>query len=367
MRFLNLKTIDKYLIRNYLSTFFFSLLICTLISVAIDFSDKVQTFIEKPCTLKNVVVDYYFGFMGYISGLLMPMYTLIAVVFFTSRLAFNSEILSILNAGVSFSRLLKPYLIAGSIVALMHGTLNHFVIPHFNKSRLWFEHTFVWTDQDKGKTANVHMLIASDTKAYVRGYNKSSKTANGLRIEKFTGNKITSILEAENAAWKSDSISSRWQLTNYSIRTFDGLHEHYMRSNTPLDTMINLTPQDFVFYDNQNQELTTPELNDAIERDRGRGLPSTKSYEIEKQRRTADAFTNIIVTIIGLAVAGRKVRGGMGLHLAIGIGIGALFILLSKFAVSFASSGSLPVVVGMWIPNIIFSVVALVLVRGAQK
>ncbi len=363
--FLKIKTLDRYLIRNYLSTFFFALLICTLISVAIDFSDKVQTFIEKPATLKNILVDYYFGFIGHISGLLMPMYTLIAVVFFTSRLAFNAEILSILNAGVSFRRLLKPYLIAGGMVALLHGTLNHFIIPRFNKSRLWFEHTFVWTDQDKGRTSNVHILLAKDTKAYVRGYNKSSQTANGLRIEKFNGHDIVSIMEAENASWKPDS--SRWRLTNYSVRTFDGLREHYTRSAMPLDTFINLTPDDFVFYENQNQELTTPELNDAIARDRARGLPTTKSYEIEKQRRTADAFTNIIVTIIGLAVAGRKVRGGMGLHLAIAIGIGAVFILMSKFAVSFASSGSLPVVVGMWVPNAVFGVVALLLISRAQK
>lgn len=363
---LKFKVLDKYFIRQYLSTFFFSLLICTLISVAIDFSDKVKQFIEKPCTFTQIVFDYYTGFILHMAGLLLPLYTLIAVVFFTSRLAFNSEILSVLNAGVSFQRLLKPYLIVGSAVAVMHLSLNHFIIPQFNKSRLLFERTYVWTTgQDKGKTSNVHFLVAPDTKVFIRGYNKNNNSASGLRLEKFAGSRIISILEADNASWKSEP--NRWQLNNYSIRTFDGLHEQYHKFTAPLDTAINLSPQDFTWYHNQNEEMTSAELLSAIGRDRSRGLSNSRQYEIEFHRRTADAFTNIILTIIGLAVAGRKVRGGMGLHLAVGIGIGAGFILLSKFAVSFAASGTVPIILGMWIPNIIFLAIAFWLAGKAQK
>lgn len=364
--FLKIKVLDAYLIKKYFSTFFFSLLICTLISVAIDFSDKIKSFIEKPCTAKEIIVDYYFGFILHMAGLLLPLYTLIAVIFFTSRLAFNSEILSILNAGVSFNRLLRPYLIVGSAIAALHLSLNHIVIPQFNKSRLKFERTYVWTTgQDKGKTSNVHFLVAPDTKVFIRGYNKNSKTASGLRLEKFEGNRVISILEADNAAWKAEP--NRWQINNYSVRTFDGLRERYSKFAAPLDTAINLSPQDFIWYNNQNEEMTTAELQDAMGRDRSRGLSNSKRYAVEIYRRTADAFTIIILTIIGLAVAGRKVRGGMGLHLAVGIGIGAGFILLSKFAVSFATSGSVPIILGMWIPNIIFMAVAVWLVGRAQK
>lgn len=363
---LKIKVIDNYLIRKYFSTFFFSLLICTLISVAIDFSDKVKHFIEKPCTLKQIVIDYYLGFILHMAGLLLPLYTLIAVVFFSSRLAFNSEILSIFNAGVSFGRLLKPYLIVGGAIAVIHLSLNHFMIPQFNKSRLLFERTFVWTTgQDKGKTSNVHFLVAPDTKVFIRGYNKNNKSASGLRLEKFKGSRIISILEADNASWKSEP--DRWQLTNYSIRSFDGLREQYKKFNTPLDTAINLSPEDFTWYHNQNEEMTSTELLQAIARDQSRGLSNSRQYEIEFHRRTADAFTNIILTIIGLAVAGRKVRGGMGLHLAVGIGIGAGFIVISKFAISFAASGSLPIMLGMWAPNIFFLAVAFWLVGKAQK
>lgn len=360
-----LTTLDRYLIRKYLSTFFFSLLICTLISMAIDFSDKVKSFIEKPCTFKEIMVDYYVGFVLNMAGLLLPLYTLIAVVFFTSRLAFNSEILSILNAGVSFGRIMRPYLLAGAVVALLHGTLNHFLIPVANKSRLKFERTYVWTEQEKGKKSNVHFLVSPDTKVYIQGYDKTRQTATGLRLEKFRGSRLVSILDAQSAAWKGDP--DRWELNSYSIRSFDGLREKYQRFNTALDTAINLVPQDFIWYQNQNEEMTTVELREAIARDRSRGLLTSRNYEIELHRRTADAFTSLILTIIGLAIAGRKVRGGMGLHLAIGIGIGAMYILLSKFAVSFAASGSVPVMFGMWIPNIIFTIVALWLIKIAQK
>lgn len=360
---LNLKVLDKYFIRQYLTTVLFSLMICTLITVAIDFSDKVQSIIEKPCTTKDVLA-YYVGFTLHMAGLLMPLYTLIAVVFFTSRLAFNSEILSVLNAGVSFGRLMRPYLIAGGIVVSAHLLLNHLVIPYTNVWKLYFENTFVWTDQEKGRSSNVHFLVAPDTKVYIRGYNKGNQSGSGLRMEKFADNRVSSILEAENMKWKADK--QRWEISNYSVRTFNGLRESFKRYTTPIDTAINLTPQDFIYYQNQNQAMTTGQLVSAIDRDMSRGI-ANRSYEIEMQRRTADAFTNLILTIIGLAVAGRKVRGGMGLHLALGIGIGASFILLSKFAVSFAVSGSVPVLIGMWIPNLFFAAVAVWLVSRAQK
>jgi lipopolysaccharide export system permease protein len=360
-----LTTLDRYIIRQYLSTFFFSVLICSMISMAIDFSDKVRNFIEGTCTLKDILLDYYPGFVLHMTGLLMPMYTLIAVVFFTSRLAFNSEILSILNAGVGFGRLLRPYLIAGGVIALLHLTMGHYLIPKMNQKRLLFERTFVWTDKQQVKSSNIHFMVAPDVKAYVKGYDKNAQRISTLRLQQFEGHTIKSILEADNVVWKADK--QKWEFPAYSVRTFDGLTEHYQRYTTPVDTIINLSPQDFVFYHNQNEEMTSLELLAAIDRDKARGFSNSRVFSIELYRRTADAFTNIILTIIGLAVAGRKVRGGMGLHLAVAIGIGAVFILIQKFSVSFATSGNVPVWLGMWIPNLIFMAVALWLVSRAQK
>lgn len=360
-----LTTLDKYIIGKYLSTFFFAILICSMISMAIDFSDKVRTFIESACTLKNILIDYYPGFVLHMTGLLMPMYVLITVVFFTSRLAFNSEILSVLNAGVSFQRLMRPYLIAAGFITVLHLALSHYFIPIKNQSRLWFERTFVWTDKQQVKSSNIHFMMGPTTKAYIKGYDSKAKRISTLRMQELDGSTITSILEADNVVWKEET--QKWTLQSYAVRNFDGLKEQYHRYTTPLDTNINLAPQDFIFYHNQNEEMTSVALNNAIERDRSRGFSNTRLYSIELYRRFADAFTNIILTVIGLAVAGRKVRGGMGLHLAIAIGIGFVFILLQKFAISFASSGNVPVGLGMWLPNIAFTLVAAWLVLRAQK
>ena len=366
LKLLRFKVLDAYIIQKYLGTFFFTMMIFTMLSMAFDFSDKIQTFIEGPVTLKNILIDYYPGFVLHISGLIMPIYTMIAVVFFTSRLAFNAEILSILNAGVSFQRLLRPYLIAGGFIALFHLSLSHFLIPQFNKSRLWFEHTFVWKDQLKVKNSSVHVLLAPDTKAFIRSYNKDEMKISGLRLEHFEGRIVSSILEAENAIWKPEL--KKWQLQNYRIRNIDGLRESLQQPRGPIDTTLNLFPEDFVYYHNQNEEMTTPELYAAIRRDESRGLTtSSKAYRIEMSRRTADAFTNLILTIIGLALAGRKSRGGMGLHLALAIGIGCAFVLLSKFSNSFAAGGVLAPEVAMWIPNMVFMLIALYLAMRAQK
>lgn len=361
---MKIKVLDQYIIKKYLSTFFFAALILTMITVPIDLSDKIQSFIEKPCT-KLEILKYYAGFVLHMTALLLPLYTLIAVVFFTSRMAFDAEILSILNAGVSFNRMLRPYLIAGGVVMCLHLFLNHFAAPTMNKVRHWFERTYVWTDQEKSRSSNVHFLVGEGKKVFIRGYNKAGKTASGLKLEHFDGNRIISILDAENA--KFDTATGKWQLTNWTIRKFDdGIRESISKHIEPLDTAINLLPEDFIFFNNQNEELTTAQLLKSIERDKSRGI-ADKSYEIELHRRTADAVTSLILTIIGLAVAGRKVRGGMGLHLALAIGVGALFVLMSKFAVSFASSGTVPVVVGMWLPNLAFFGVAVWLVVRAQK
>lgn len=358
-------TLDRYLIKKYLSTFFFSVLICSMISMAIDFSDKVRSFIESPCTVSNILLDYYPGFVLHMTGLLMPMYTLIAVVFFTSRLAFNSEILSILNAGVGFWRIVRPYMIAAGVIMALHLAMGHYLIPKMNQKRLWFERTFVWTDKQQVMTGNIHFMVGPDTKAYIRGYDHKSMRISTLRLQKMEGHHLKTILEADNVVWKEDV--QKWRFPSYTVRQFDGLKERYTRYTTAVDTVINLAPQDFIFYHNQNEEMTSGELSEAVERDRSRGFSNSKLYSIELYRRTADAFTNIILTIIGLAVAGRKVRGGMGLHLAIAIGIGAIFILVQKFSISFATSGNVPVLLGMWLPNLFFGLFALFLVARAQK
>lgn len=361
-----LKQLDKYIIKKYLLTFLFTLLLFTVISCVIDFSDKVEDFIEEPVTKMQIIQEYYLNYIPYINGLLTPLYALIAVIFFTSRLAYNSEIISILNAGVSFRRLLVPYLVAASIIAGFHMLANHYVIPKGNKERLDFEHTYIWKYSDKGKTNDVHLFLAPNEKVYIKYYRKRDTTARDFRIEKFEENKLVYTLKAQRAKWLSEP--NNWRLIDYEIRTFDGRKEEIVfGKGETLDTAINITPQDFVRYANQKEMMDTPELQEFIDIEKSRGVGNTKVFEVEKHRRTAEPFTIIILTLIGVSVAARKVRGGMGLHLALGVAVGACYIFLSKFSITFATNESLSPLLGVWIPNIIFTTIAIILVAKAQK
>ncbi len=361
-----LKKLDQYIIRKFLSTFFFTVLIFTMISGIIDFSEKVEKFIEEPITKKEIYIDYYPNFLLYIDGLLWPLFTLIAVIFFTSRMAYNSEIISIFNAGVSFPRLMRPYLAAATLIAGLHFVGNHYFIPKGNKTRLDIVHTYIWRDNDKGKTQDVHMFLSPDTKVYINYYRKRDSTARKFRLEKFDGNELAYLLKANTAEWIGPP--NRWKLRNYEIRTFDGMEEELIVGNgKEIDTTLALTPADFVDYKEQHTMMTSAELREYISNQKARGVGNTQKYEIELHRRSAEPFTIYILTIIGMAIAARKVRGGIGLHLAMGIGIGALYIFFSRFAIVFATGQAIPILLGIWLPNIIFSAVAALLVKNAQK
>ena len=360
------KKIDLYIIKNYLKTFLFTVLIFTLISIVIDFSDKVNDFIEEPVTQKQIWIDYYLNFVLFINGLLLPLYALIAVIFFTSRMAYNSEIISILNAGVSFRRLMLPYLVAASVITAFHMFANHYLIPIGNKTRLDFEHKYIWKYSDEGKTNDVHLFIGPETKVYIKYYRKRDTTGTDFRIEKVEDNKLTYLLKAKRAEWIGEP--NQWRLRNYEIRTFDGLKESIViGTGQELDTMLNMRPEDFIRYQNHKDMMNSPDLQAFIDSERKRGIGNTKAYEIEKHRRTSEPFTILILTIIGMSVASRKVRGGMGLHLAIGVAIGATFVFLSRFSTVFATNENLSPLLGVWLPNIIFMIIALVLVSRAQK
>lgn len=362
-----MKKIDKYIIFTYWRTFLFVCLALSMIAMVIDYSEKVEEFIDEPLlTNHEIIFDYYLNFILWINGLLWPMFSLIAVIFFTSRLANNSEIISILNAGVSFNRMMRPYLIAGGTIALLHFAGNHFFIPRGNKIKLDFEHTYVWKESDKGKTRDIHMFIGPGEKAFVRYYRKKDTTLVDFRLEGFEGNQMKWMLKARSVEWKGEP--DHWLIRGYEIRKFDGMKETLINGEgKTIDTTLNLHPSDFVRYTNQKEMLTTPELLQFIAKEKERGLTNTRMYQIEVYRRSADPLAIIILTIIGMAVAARKVRGGMGLHLAMGIVLSAVFIFLSRLSITFATSEGMPALLGVWLPNIIFAVVAAVLVRKAQK
>ena len=361
-----LKKIDQYIIGKFLRTFFFTVLIFTMISVVIDFAEKVEKFIEEPITTYEIVFGYYPNFVLNIIGILWPLFTLIAVIFFTSRMAYSSEIISIFNAGVSFRRLMYPYFVGALIISLLHLGGNHYLIPEGNKTRLDLTYKYLHKNDDKGKTQDVHLFLSPDTKVFIHNFYKLQSRANKFRLEQFKDHQLVYLLKANTAKWIEEE--QKWKLINYEIRTFDERGESLLVGNgKEIDTTLNLTPQDFVDYKEQHTMMTTPELKEYINYLNSRGAGNTKKYESELYRRTAAAFTNFILTVIGLAIAARKVRGGRGVQLALGMGLCAIFMFLSQFSIVFAMGNIFPPFFGIWMPNIVFSLIAVYLVMKAQK
>jgi lipopolysaccharide export system permease protein len=361
-----LKILDRYIIKKFLSTFFFVVLIFSMIAVVIDFSQNVEEFIDEKLGAWQVFREYYLNFIFFINGLLWPLFAMISVIFFTSRMAYNSEIISILNAGVSFRRFIRPYLIGAGLLASLHLLLNHVIIPVSNKTRLDFFHAYIMKESDKGNTRDVHMFIDPHTKIYVRDYFKRDSFARNFRLERIDSNRLTSYIEADEARW--DNKAKKWKLSNYEIHSFDGIKERIVvGGREKLDTSFLLTPDDFVRYDDTREKIPSARLSKFIAEERRRGVGNTKGYEIELYRRTADPVTIIIVTLIGVSLASRKIRGGMGLHLALGIVLGAVFVFVAKFSITFATNEALPAWLGVWIPNIFFGAVATWLVGKAQR
>lgn len=360
------KTLDKYIIKKFLGTFFFSVLLFSLISVVMSFSEKVNKFLDHNLSAEVVLKEYYIHFIPYINALLWPLFSLIAVVFFTSRLARNSEVISALNAGMSFTRFLRPYLIGAFFLATVHFVANHFIIPKGNKTMLTFENKYFYPNNDETKRHNIHMFLDAESKIYLKNFRKGDTIGRDFRLEKFQDNEIVYLLEASTIKWKGKP--DKWEIRNYSIQEFDDEEESLiLNEKTPLDTSFAFTPWDLERYSNQKEMMTTPELQAFIANEKRRGLGATRKMQVEMHRRTADPITIIILTIIGAAIAARKIRGGMGLHLAMGIAIGALFIVMSQFSLTFANNLNVSSSFAVWIPNILFGIASIILVIKAQK
>lgn len=362
-----LTILDRYIIKKYLGTFFFSCFLITMASIVIDFSSKINKFIDKDLTFKEILVDYYLNFIPWINGLLWPLFALISVVFFTSRLARNTEIIPMLGSGISFNRLVVPYLISSSLIAgaLWYGT--NYLIPITTKHKNEFEAEYLSRSKKQNLSNNIHFFISPDAKIFIKHYKNRDSTAQNFRLENYNSQGVlTNLIQADKISFKE--LPDIWTLEKYVKRGFDDMEESIvLMESEKLDTALNFKPSDFVHYTKQMEMMTTTELKDYINVEESRGLDNTKKYHIELQRRMADPFTIIIMTLIGMAVASKKVRGGMGLHLAMGVVIGSAYVLLSKFSKTFAENLSVSAEIGMWAPNLVFALIAIVLIFRAQK
>ena len=358
--------LDRYIIKKYFVSFFFSALMFTVIAVVIDFSDKVEKFLEHDLPVTAIIGDYYLNFIPYINGILWPLFALMAVIFFTSRLAKNSEIIAALSAGMSFRRFLRPYLIAGGTIALIHLFGSHYFIPMGNKTYIEFENTYIHPKNQRLKTENIHIFLSADSKIFIRNYRSRDTSMRGVFLEQFDGQELVRLIKADRMKWLGPP--SRWQISDYEDRVFgDQDARLVINRKATLDTSLSLLPNDFIRYTNQKEMMTSAELKEFIAYENAKGLDKGKKMITELHRRSADPYTILILTIIGAVVAARKVRGGVGLHLAIGVTIGALYIVMSRFSTTFANQLDLPAGVAVWVPNMIFTLVALLLLRKAQK
>lgn len=364
IKLLRLKIIDAYIIGKFLGTFFLAIALILTIAVVFDISEKIDDFIENGASLKKVIFEYYLNFIPYFAVLFSSLFTFISVIYFTSRMAYNTEIIAILNSGMSFRRLLRPYLISATVIALFSFLLNDLVIPDSNKVKLAFEEEYIHNRPVKFKTKNFHRQIEPGIYVYLENYSTISKVGYNFSIEKFEDGKLVSKLMADQIRW--DTAKSKWSLRRYYIRDIDGLNETLTKGRIK-DTIINIRPEDFSRRISVVETMNLNELDQFIKQQEMQGETNVKAYQIERHKRIAFPFSTFILTFIGVAVSSRKVRGGIGFQIATGVVISFSYILFMQFSTQFSIGGLLPVALAAWLPNIIFLGVALILFRMAPK
>lgn len=351
-----LKRLDWYILKRFIGTFFYAIMILAVIASVIDYTEKVEDFVKKDVPTAEIL-EYFKNFIPHITALLFPLFIFIATIFFTSKLAYKSEIIAILASGVSFQRFMRPYVIGGVLLSLLSYFANHYIVPAANKGRIAFEDKYLHynpTSSDK----NIHLRLRKDLYVYLQNYDFISNTGNRFTAETIDGVNMTKKIMADRISY--DSVSNTWKLYNVRIRTNDSLTEHF-ETVAEMEQKYPFTPEDLQEDEAIKDALTTPELNKYIEREKLRGRETLSFFYVEKYRRTAQPVAAFILTIIGACIASRKVRGGSGLHLAMGIIISATYIMALQLTNTYATKAGLDPLLAVWIPNIIYGALAIYL------
>jgi lipopolysaccharide export system permease protein len=363
---LRLKKIDKYIMKKFIVTFFIALLLIIGIVIIFDISEKVDDFVEKKAPLHAIIFDYYVNFVPYFMNMFSPLFVFITVIFFTSRMAANSEIIAILSCGVSFHRMMYPYMLSALLIALLSLGLNLWVIPRANTVRVKFEAQYTKVNRKALSSRDVHYQLNPGEFVYVESFSSWNNTAYNFSLEKIEDNQLIEKITAETAVW--DSTFGGWKLKKYFVRDYnpEGLADK-VTFGTEKDTVLNLTVTDF--YRNKKTVETLPigSLNQLIKIQKSRGDANVMYAQIEKQTRLALPFSAFILTIIGVSLSSRKRRGGIGLNIGLGIALSFTYILFLRFSQMFVYSDTLPPALALWLPNFIFAIIAGVLYWRACK
>lgn len=358
------RKLDWYIFRRFILTFFFAMLLIIGIVIIFDISEKIDDFVANEAPLKDIVFYYYLNFVPYFINMFSPLFVFITVIFFTSRLAADSEIIAILSGGVSYHRMMVPYLAAAALIALLSLGLNLYIIPQANQTRLGFENKYV-KQRNTFNNDNVHYQIAPGEFVFVKSFSSWNKTAYNFTLESFDGNRLKSKLSAEAASW--DTTEACWHLRKYVLREYSNSLNETVRVGEQLDTAIALTVDDFYRNEKTVETLSYRNLKKLISTQKMRGDANVMFAEIELQRRWALPFSALILTIMGVSLSSKKKRGGIGWNIAVGIALAFSYILFLRFSEMFVYTGTLPPYVALWLPNVLFTIIAAVLYRIAPK
>ncbi|WP_159522539.1 LptF/LptG family permease [Sunxiuqinia indica] len=362
MKISGLKTIDFYIIKKFLGTFFYAIALIISIAMVFDISENLDEFISKDAPLNAIVFDYYMNFIPFFANLFSSLFTFIAVIYFTSKMAYNSEIIAILSSGVSYRRLMLPYMVGAFIIALFSYTLGNYIIPPSNKKRIDFRNTYIDSNRSYNER-NIHRQISPGVYIYISSYNTSSDVGHRFTIEEFAEGKLKSKLQADYVKW--DREEKKWVIHNYVIRDFDG-YEETLTTGTKMDSTLNMSPEDYRVVKNIVETMTLPKLNEEIKDMKLRGV-NTLEFEIEKHKRLSGPFSAFILTLIGASLASRKVKGGIGFHLGLGILLVFTYIMFMQISTVFALSGAVSPLLAAWIPNMIFGALAAYLYKMGSR
>jgi lipopolysaccharide export system permease protein len=362
---LKLKLIDIYIIRKFLGTFFFALALILIIAVVFDFAEKIDNFMEKHAPVQAIIFDYYMNFIPYFAMLFAPLFVFISVIFFTSKMAINTEIIAILNSGMSFRRMMWPYFISSFLIAVFTFLLTNFVIPKANLTRMDFEDKYYRSSSRKVTVENIHRQVYPNIYVYMSTYNPLSRRGQNFTIEKFSDSgRLVSKLSA--AAVTYDTSKNKWKAINYYLREINGNQEILTRGRS-IDTALTIKPDDFFRDPGFVGTMTYRELDDYIKLLQLQGSDELKLFLIEKYRRYASPFAVFILTLIGVSLSSRKIRGGIGMSIGLGLLLSFSYILFLQFASQFSLKGNLGPMLAMWIPNFLYLIIGFVLYRMAPK
>lgn len=364
--FLYIKRLDRYIIGKFIGTYFFAILLIIGLAIVFDFNENLSKFTTYHAPWKAIVFDYYMNFVPYFANLFSPLFVFIAVIFFTSKMAGNSEIISILAAGISFKRLLRPYMISCVFISTLSFVLAAYVIPHGTVIRQNFES--LYKNNKKNTSAeNVQLLVDKGVIAYIQHYDNRLKRGYGFCLDKFENKKLVSHMTATEIQYDTISESKyHWKLQNWKIREMRGMKETII-SGIQRDTIIQMEPIDLVYSKGQQETFTSPELSDYISKQINRGSSNVVRYQVEYHKRIATSFASFILTIIGASLSSRKRKGGMGMYLGLGLALSFLYIMLQTISATFAINAGTPPILAAWVPNILFAIVAWFCYRQAPN